>query len=1006
MISILSCFQTWALCLIAIFFAACATTPAQTASPTVELAPLVHGFRLVQVRQVPEMGIAAKLFVHEQSGARLLKMEANDEHKMFCISFKTPPNSDNGIAHILEHSVLNGSRKFPVKSPFTVLTKGSLGTFLNAMTGDDYTLYPIASINTKDFYNLMDVYLDAVFFPKIHEQTQIMKQEGWHYHLDQADGKLTYNGVVYNEMKGAYSSPQAELGRLTQSTLFPDTAYRFESGGLPEAIPTLTQEAFREFHRKYYHPANSYIALYGNGDTDEELRYLDENYLSQFQRREPATAIALQKPFTAMKEVVSHYPIPTGAQQSDKTYLSMSFVVDNGTRAEDLMMMEILGDVLVDLPGAPIRRALLDAGIGSEVYSYVNEIKQPVLSIVAKNANPEDQAKFKRVVFDTLRRVAKEGLDSKMIDGAIAQREFRLREADYHGFSKGIVYLFRALPGWIYEQDPFATLPFQKSLERAKRARNDGSFEKLIERKLLNNPHSVLAVVSPKPGLGEERDQALATKLAARKASFSPEQIQQLVADTAALKQFQSRPDRPEDLAKVPLLELADLNPKAIRLPLQQKTSAGVPVLFFEDDTNDITYLQLLFDAQVVPQELIPYVSLLADILGELDTQKHSYRDLNAEIDIHTGGIYFSLVNHVPSDNYHQYQPKFVVHGKSLRSQLEPMLGFQSEILRQSLFGETKRLREVLNKVHSNLQSMAYYNGIGLAVTRLESYYSEAGQYNEQISGLSYHKFVAGLVKQFDQKSPEISVKLQKVAQLLFNQGNMIIGLTGSQAEYQQLERSLPGLLARLGQTRPAPQKYSFTFETRNEGLVTASKVQYVTKGYNFRDLGYQYSGKFNVLKQILSRDYLHDKIRVQGGAYGAWMSLRRSGQAYFGSYRDPHLRQTLDNYDRAVDYLKNFQASDREMTRYIIGTISKLDRPMTPSIKGRRAISEHFQKITYLQKQKERDEVLATRPKDIRAMNKMIKDILKKNFICVYGNEKKIEEQAELFTKLFKVID
>ncbi|MBW2699272.1 MAG: insulinase family protein [Deltaproteobacteria bacterium] len=978
----------------------------QAGSADLEVGMSYHGFKLLSDQEIKEIGARAKIFEHEKTGARLMKLECDDDNKVFSISFKTPPNGDYGIPHIMEHSVLNGSKKFPVKSPFDILVKGSLNTYLNAFTMSDSTMYPVASRNRKDFFNLMNVYLDAVLNPMIYDEPKIFAQEGWHYSLENKDAELKYNGIVYNEMKGAFSSPGQMLAYIISKKLFPDSPYGYSSGGYPEAIPELTQKTFLDFHRKYYHPSNSYIGLYGDGDLLEELKFINDNYLSKFDKSKADTSIALQKPFQAPKELSGEYPVASSESTQDKTYLSLDFVAGTSADPGLCMSFDVLSEVLVDLPASPMRKALLDAGIGKDVYATYDDIKQGVFSIVAKNANPEDKDKFKQVVFDTLKRVVKEGLDKKDIEGVINRKEFNLREADFGGMAKGLVYGYIALQTWMFADDPIKTLAYEDHLSVIRKALDSNYLESLIEKHLLNNPHRLLTVLTPKPGMEDEYNKKRKDKLLKIKTSFSDKEIEALVKQTQELKAYQTRPDKPEDLAKIPMLSLADLDKQEEKIELAERSMDGTQVLHFEHSTNGIIYLQLLFDAQTVPQELIPHAKLLVSLLSKLDTAKYDYGEADTQLNIHTGGLNFSLQSYLDIKDGKAYHPKLVASAKVLTPKFEKLTELIGEIITQTRFDNIKRLKEVINERNSDLQSAARGNGNSLATTRLASYLSQVGRYDELTRGLTHIHFVSQLAKDFDKNATNLMADLEMVAGLLFNKQNLIIGVTCSAEDYKVFEAKMPGFLAQLGTRKLEPQKYDFAQDKKNEGLLSASKVQYVVKGANFRDLGHAYSGQLMVLSQILSRDYLTQKIRVEAGAYGAWSAFGRSGLSYLASYRDPHLAKTLKTYDNTIDYLKKFDASETEMTRYIIGTISRRDRPKTASQKGRAAVSLYLHKISQADLQKTRDEILVTRKEDIRSFSKMMEDFLKNSVICVYGNEKKLKEHKKLFDELVKVID
>lgn len=968
----------------------------QSAKP-LQIGALVHGFKLEQKQFIRELDGEGYLFRHLKSGARLLKVVSKDDNKVFSVAFKTPPPDDTGVPHIMEHSVLNGSENFPVKSPFDVLAQGSLKTFLNAMTSSDSTIYPVASRNDKDFSNLMHVYLDAVFKPLIHRDPRILQQEGWHYELESPAGPLSYKGVVYNEMKGAYSAPERQLDYVMNKALFPDNGYGNSSGGRPEVIPQLTYEQFKAFHRKYYHPANSYIYVYGNGDMEKELAFIDDHYLSGYDKINVDSRIPLQKPLTTPALARGQYGIPEGTPVAGKTYIARSSVYGLNTDQELNIAMDILAEALVNHQAAPLRLALQKAGIGRDVSSWVNSVQQPVFTITVTNAEAKDLPRFEQVVADTLKEVAAKGFDRTMLEGIINLQEFRLREGQ--GSFTGILGAMMASSGWMFADNPFITLSFNKELAAIRSKLDRKYFETLIEKALLNNPHTCTAVMEPKPGLEKELATELENKLAAIKGKMSPEEIAAIVAQTQELIAYQQRKDDPETLKTIPLLEIADIEKKQEDLPLKQETLAGMPLLVFDTFTKGIVYLDLYFDAGAVEQELIPYVQLYSDLVGMMSTAEYAYGDLENQVNLHTGGISTALDVLAVSRDDERMKPYFLMRGKAMPEKLGRLADLMKQQLLLSKWDDGDRLRELLLRTKAQFEQNLAYNGLGIARSRLASYISNRGAYQDLTSGFGYYQFLSDICRVPDLNM--ITSKLKTVQAKLVNQNGLRVGVTCQDEQLKAVKNALPAMLAGLPKNESKAVEYRFAKEPLNEGFQDASKVQYVLKGSDYKKLGFQYSGEMNVLSQLLSTVYLQNTIRVQGGAYGGFAIMDNAGFLAFASYRDPNLKKTVENYLGASRFLSDLTLDERDLRRLIIGTISGWDRPLNPNQKGYIAVRRYLVGDTLAMLQKERDEILGTTVDDLKGFAKMVKEVMAQNYLCVVGNEKKIEEQKDLFKKI-----
>ena len=959
-------------------------------------------YRVVEEKTIDEMKSEGIVLEHRKTKAKIFLLSNEDDNKVFCIGFRTPPANDTGLPHILEHSVLCGSDKFPLKDPFVELVKGSLNTFLNAMTYPDKTVYPVASCNEKDFQNLMDVYMDAVLHPNIYKEEKIFRQEGWHYELEEEDGELTYNGVVYNEMKGVYSSPEGLLDRYTQNTLFPDNCYGRDSGGTPSSIPELTYEQFLDFHRTYYHPSNSYIYLYGDMDMAEKLRWLDQEYLSHYEERPVNSRIPEQKAFDAPVEREIFYSVTEGESEEEATYLSVNTVVGTDLDPRLYLAFQILEYALLEAPGAPLKQALIDAGIGSDILGgYESGILQPYFSVIAKDARRDQKGEFLAVVKGTLRKLADQGINKKSLMAGMNFYEFKYREADYGGAPKGLMYGLQSLDSWLYDGDPMMHLQYQGTFDYLKKALSDGYFEQLIREYLLDNPFEAVVILSPKKNLTTEEDEKTAQKLERYKKSLSREEIETLIRNTRELKEYQDTPSTPEVLAKIPLLEREDIDKKAEHFYWTEKEEAGVKVLHHNFFTSGIGYLKVLFMTDVIPQEDLCYVGLLKSVLGSVDTEHYGYSDLTSEIHLNSGGVDFSVSSYADLSDRESFTGAFVAGARVLYDRLDFGFTILEEILNHSVFTDEKRLGEVIRETASRAKMKLESAGNSTAVSRATSYFSATSYYNELTGGTAYYHFLEQTVKNYDADKAQIIGKLQEVSRKLFTKSNLFINYTADDEGYQKLPEAMKKLTDRLPQGDGVRYPFTHPVENLNEGLKTASQVNYVARCGDFREEGYEYTGALKILQVILSYDYLWLNIRVKGGAYGCMSGFGRSGEGYLVSYRDPNLAETNQVYEGITNYLEEFDPDERDMTKYVIGTISNMDAPLTPSIKGSRGMSAYLSGVTEEMMQKERDQVLGAKASDIRALAGIVRAVLDTGSFCVVGNGEKIEASRSLFNKV-----
>lgn len=964
-------------------------------------------YEILDEHRVEDVQSDGFILRHKKSGARIAILSNNDDNKVFYIGFRTPPEDETGVPHIIEHTTLCGSKKFPVKDPFIELAKGSLNTFLNAMTYPDKTVYPVASCNDQDFKNLMDVYLDAVFNPNITKYEEIFKQEGWHYELTGKDDELKINGVVYNEMKGAYSSPDEVLSSQIYRSLFPDNTYSKDSGGNPEYIPKLTYEAYLDFYHKYYHPSNSYIYLYGDMDVVERLEWLDKEYLSLYDYKKVNSEINKQPAFDKIKNVEAQYSITMDDSQENKTYLSYNRVVGDMLDKMLYQAFDVLDYALVSSPGAPVKQALIDAGIGDDVYgSYDAGILQPVFSFVAKNANASQADEFESIIENTLKEVVKTGINKEALLAGINSSEFKFREADFGQFPKGLLFGLNCLDSWLFDDmKPFIHLECLDTFAKLRRAVDTDYFEKLIQEYLLDNTHGSSVTVKPKRGLGNEREEALAKELSDYKASLSDEEIDKLIEETEHLKKYQEEPSSDEDLRKLPMLTRADMKKNAMPFSNIEDTLSDVKVVRHDIESNGIDYISFLFDAGDFAQSELGYLGFFTNALGLVNTEKYSYTDLANATNIYTGGISTGTASHPDIKDRNNFVFKFEVKLKVLEKNLDKALELMEQMLLTSDFTDTKRLGELVAQIKARLQANLSSSGHLVAAMRSMSSFSRYALYQDELKGVAFYRSICRIEKELSESPKSVSDKLAAIAKKLFARNRMLISFTGNNEAYGNAKPSLEKVIAGFNKVSTIGKQAEVHFNTAKEAFVDASQIQYVAKTGDFVCEGYEYTGALRLLRIILSYDYLWINVRVKGGAYGCMNTFLRSGESYFVSYRDPNLSDTLDVYDRIPEYIKSFSPDERDMTKYIIGTFSALDTPMNPEAKGSRSLSAYLEGITYEQIQKERDEILNAQPEDIRRLADLVEAVLKKDSICVIGNENMIKESAGLFENVEKLI-
>ncbi len=953
-------------------------------------------YELIQTSELKEIGLTGLVLEHKKSGARVICLPSTDENKTFFIAFRTPPIDDSGLPHILEHSVLCGSDRYPIKDPFMELSKSSLNTFLNAMTYPDKTIYPVASCNDKDFANLMDVYMDAVLHPLIHSNPNIFRQEGWRYELDDENAELKLNGVVYSEMKGAFSDPEECLGRYALNSLYPDTAYRYESGGDPAFIPTLSYESFCGFHKKLYHPSNSYIFLYGNMDMEERLTSLDDAYLSSYEKITVDSDPGRQQPFEKRVELDTTYPLPEEEETEGKSYYSLQWSVGDILDSRLANAMDILETVLITAPGAPLKQALLDAGLAKDATGgYAGYTLQPQFNITAKEGAAGEKERFTKVVNDTLNEIVKKGLNPKSLAAAISSREFQNREADFGGLSKGLVYGLQILKSWLYDgADPFLYLRYEDDFAFLREHISEGYFESLIRKYLIDNPHSSLVEMDPEKGKDKRDAEKLQQDLQAYKRSLSPEEIRKLVREYKELKAYQEEEDSPEARACVPKLAKSDIKRECRPAVNHVSDLAGATLVSRPDQTAGIVYADLYFDLSNMPAEHLPFLGLLKSCFGVLSTERQDYRDLFDSIQEITGGIV--MATDTPQNLSGTWKPYAVVSVKALYTKWKEALELVREICLTTLYQDEKRLAEILASTVIGQRQMMINAGHRAAVQRAASYYSETAKMNELTDGLDFYRFSAGIRAAFEEKKASLIQGLEETSREVFTRDRLIVNLTCEENALEELKAPLAQFIEALPKD-PAVRFIAPKPEKKNEGIMTTGAVGFVAMSGSYRNAG-PYKGSLRVLNTLLSTDYLWQHLRVLGGAYGAMCNFSMLGPSYFASYRDPNIQSTKQTYLDIPAYLESLDLPQEILDSFIISTIGSMDYPFTPSVQGKRDFAAYLSGLSAELQQKDREEVLDCTVADLQSLAAYVREILKDNNFCVFGSAVSIGKDSALF--------
>lgn len=989
-----------------------------------------HGFIVQSSEPLSEIDGFAHVMRHEKSGARLLFLQNEDANKAFSIAFKTPPADDTGVFHILEHSVLCGSEKFPVKEPFVDLLKTSMQTFLNALTFPDKTMYPVASTNEQDLINLIDVYMDAVLHPAIYGKRAIFEQEGWHYELEGAEGeaiadaaafegetvaengtpdkvaiekdasgeRLRYNGVVFNEMKGALSDPDSVLYHAVNRALFPDTCYAFESGGHPRAIPQLTYESYLDTHARHYRLDNSYIVLYGNLDADRILGFLDENYLSVFESRSEAApnAIGVQEPRVALDETVRMETAPENAG------VGLAYVVGQARDFERVLACDILLDALMGGNESPIKRAILDAGLGGDATAYLLDSQvQPVAMFQLRNANDGSAQPFMDLVESEVRRLVRDGIPRDVLEASLAQMSFDLRERD-RGMADGVPLAMNALAGWLYDEDMSTTyLRYEDALAHMRAGLEGRYFEDVLESLVCKSNHKALVELVPEKTEGDSEEAAeLATKLA----KMDEADKQEIRDEVAALRVMQESPDAPEAVETLPRLHVSDIGPASPDPEMQVFAEGPITCLFHNVPTRKISYLYLYFGIDDLAWEDVPYLSVLGMLLSRLDTERHTAADLDVLMRLHLGSLRFFADAFIDDADPSRVSLKMTVATSALSEELEQMVCIPREIWETTKFDDADKIRDILVQRRIAMEQSFANEGHVRAMNRLSSYEFKSGVLKEAMGGVDSYRFLCDLIDNFDERFDALQSRLRDVCSRVFTKRDVVASFTGSEADREIFFRmagdfGLPGE-ARAFDGKPSAPAFGEKIPDpvmRREAFIVPSDVCYVAKGSDVGALG-AYAGEWQVLASALSFDYLWNEVRVKGGAYGVGFRRTPEGFGRFYSFRDPAVDPTIERFDAAGSWLASFDPSEEEMEGYIVSTVASHDAPAKPRQVARRQDAQFFCEKPVGYRERLRAEKLATTPEKLRACSAVLDEVARRGSVCVFGGEEVVRASAEEF--------
>lgn len=961
---------------------------------------MLSGYELKFKRYIDDVKSTCHYLIHKRTGMRVLFLENDDENKVFSIGFKTKVHNDTGVAHILEHSVLCGSENYPLKDPFIELAKGSLNTFLNAMTYPDKTLYPVASTNDADFKNLMSVYLDAVFKPNIYKHKEIFMQEGWHHVLENKEDNITYSGVVYNEMRGAYSSASELLNREVEKSIFNNHSYGYDSGGDPAHIIDLTYDDFLAFHKKNYNPSNAYLYFYGKLDIEENLKFIDENYINFYDRTDNLETIEMPDPKNIIKELKVPYPVADDNKIETLSQFSYNVAVDIREDTNLYQALDILCYVLVNAPGAPVSKALYDAKIGEDVSaSFDTPYIKPLIKITAANTDIKRFDEFKSIIDDVLNRVIRDGIDKTALLGAINTSEFSFRESDFGTYPKGLLYYLTLLDSWNYsDEEPTVYLEQFGMFDFLKQNIDTGYFENVVKKYILENEHKTFVAIYPELNLQEKIDEGLNKRAMEYKKSLSNDEITALIDENIRLRQYQSTPDSEEDTNKIPILRLSDIKKESTFYELDKGKIGENLYLSHICESNGIFYTRLMFEADM-NMTYLPYLSILSNILGMVDTENHSYNELRNKINISLGGLRVDTASYGSSKDKDKYKVFLSLNMKGMFSNIEKGLLLAKEVLLKSKLDDKARIREILQEAKIGLEESIIRYGNNYASSVAGSMISEAVRASDLLKGVAFYDKLNQILNDYDNEFQLLTEKLKNLMNHLISREHLVINYTGSLDGSRIFEEKITDFIKALPKSERLKDIDEKTGVYKNIGIIAQSlTVQFVARA-GYSDIKkYPYSGTMAVLKVLLGYDYLWNEVRVKGGAYGCSATMFRNGVLYLNSYRDPNLKATETVFENTAAYLRSLSLSEREITQYIIGAISGLDVPLGAYLRGLKALTMYYSDISDSEMQKERDEVLSTRLSDIQKVADIIDNAIKNRYACTIGSKDMISKHRDMF--------